>query len=272
MGQLSLLGAGKPPAISGGANLLLDDLSVSAARAYSTRKLRAAYSGNCMKVRRASDSTTQDIGFSAGELDTSALATFCSGTDGFIHTWFDQSTNAKDIVNTTAAQQPRIVTSGSVLTKNSKPAPLWPANTTATYLSESTSFTCAEVLAVLDFDGASFPDYCGALNGAGGASPFGLLGSSGSTDWVNFGDLTTIINNNSSSTPSASAILSATLGQVNGRGSGGTWAGAFVGGNAVTASRYWKGHIGDAIFFPSALSGADRTAAYNEQKAYWGTP
>jgi hypothetical protein len=100
---------------------LLDDYS-GAAAAYSLRLLRSAYTGDAIKVRRASDNTEQDIGFVNNELDTSALTTFCSGTNGFVKTWYDQSGNGRDATQTTAANQPQIVSSGSVITKGIKPA------------------------------------------------------------------------------------------------------------------------------------------------------
>jgi hypothetical protein len=101
------------------------DLYPSAAAAYSLRKLRSGYTGDAIKVRRASDNTEQDIGFVNNELDTSALTTFCSGTNGFVTTWYDQSGNARNATQKTAARQPQIVTSGSVITLNSKPSILW---------------------------------------------------------------------------------------------------------------------------------------------------
>ena len=100
--------------------LLLDTYS-GAAAAYSLRRLRTAYTGDAIRVRRASDNTEQDIGFVSNELDTSALTTFCSGTNGFVKTWYDQSGNARDATQTTAANQPKIVSSGSLLLMNSKP-------------------------------------------------------------------------------------------------------------------------------------------------------
>jgi hypothetical protein len=72
-------------------------------------------------VRRASDNTEQDIGFSNNELDTSSLETFCSGTDGFVTTWYDQSGNANNSTQTTAASQPKVVSSGSTILENGKP-------------------------------------------------------------------------------------------------------------------------------------------------------
>jgi hypothetical protein len=100
---------------------LLDDYS-GAAAAYSLRLLRSAYTGDAIKVRRASDNTEQDIGFVNNELDVATLESFCSGTNGFVTTWYDQSGNGRDATQTTAANQPQIVSSGSVIIKNSKPA------------------------------------------------------------------------------------------------------------------------------------------------------
>jgi len=99
---------------------LLDTYS-GAAAAYSLRKLRAAYTGNAIRVRRASDNTEQNIGFVNNELDTASLTSFCSGTNGFVTTWYDQSGNGRDATQSTGANQPQIVSSGSVLTENGEP-------------------------------------------------------------------------------------------------------------------------------------------------------
>jgi hypothetical protein len=95
---------------------LLDTYS-GAAAAYSLRKLRTAYTGDAIRVRRASDNTEQNIGFVNNELDTASLTSFCSGTNGFVTTWYDQSGNGYNATQSTAANQPQIVSSGSVITK-----------------------------------------------------------------------------------------------------------------------------------------------------------
>jgi hypothetical protein len=100
---------------------LLDQFP-NAAVAFSVKKIRNAYSGNCMKVRRASDNTTLDIGFSGDDLDTSSLQTFCAGTDGFVETWYNQSGTSAVATQTVLANQPKIVTSGSVILKDGIPA------------------------------------------------------------------------------------------------------------------------------------------------------
>ena len=101
---------------------LLLDAFPNAAAAYSLRKLRGAYTGSAVRVRRSSDNTEQDIGFnSLLELDTTALLSFVGAGNGFVTTWYDQSGNANNATQTTATKQPLIVNSGSVLNLNSKP-------------------------------------------------------------------------------------------------------------------------------------------------------
>jgi hypothetical protein len=98
------------------------DLYPSASAAYSLRKLRAGYTGSAIRVRRSSDNAEQDIGFDAtGNLDTSALTTFCGANNGFVTTWYDQSGNSNNVLQATAIQQPKIVGSGIVNLDNGKP-------------------------------------------------------------------------------------------------------------------------------------------------------
>ena len=101
---------------------LLLDTYTGAAAAYSLRKLRSAYTGSAIKVRRSVGSPSEkDIGFVNNQLDVADLESFCSGTDGFVVTWYDQSGNGRDATQTTAASQPQIVSSGSVILENGKP-------------------------------------------------------------------------------------------------------------------------------------------------------
>ena len=106
----------------GGGFIGLLDLYPSASVAYSLRRLSGNYTGNPIRVRRASDNAEQNIGFDAlGNLDTTALTTFCTGTNGFVTTWYDQSGNGLNLTQTNGVNQPQIVSSGSVLLLNSKP-------------------------------------------------------------------------------------------------------------------------------------------------------
>jgi len=100
---------------------LLDDYP-GAAAAYSLRLLDSTYTGSAIRVRRASDNAEQDIGFDNNELDTAALASFCSGTNGFVKTWYSQ-TGSHDTTQTATGSQPKIYDSVTgVVTQNGKPA------------------------------------------------------------------------------------------------------------------------------------------------------
>jgi hypothetical protein len=117
---------------------LLLDAFPNAAAAYSLRKLRAAYTGSAIRVRRSSDNTEQDIGFNGSNgLDTTALATFVGAGNGFVTTWYDQSGNGRDVTQTSSANQPQIVNSGSVILENGKPAVQF--NGTSNVLTASTA-------------------------------------------------------------------------------------------------------------------------------------
>lgn len=95
----------------------------AASGAYSSRKLRNAYSGSALQVQRDSDNATQDIGFlSTGQLDTTSLSTFLGASTGYVRTWYDQSGSGHDLVQTTKSKMWKIydATTGLV-TRNSKP-------------------------------------------------------------------------------------------------------------------------------------------------------
>ena len=93
----------------------------SASAAYSVRALNSAYTGALLRVRRSSDNAEQDIHAMAdGNLDTTSLLSFVGANDGFVVTWYDQSGNGLDVTNTTASNQPQIVSSGVLETQGTK--------------------------------------------------------------------------------------------------------------------------------------------------------
>jgi len=109
----------------GGASLLLDEYGADITAAYSVRKLRTAYTGASMRIRRFSDNTEQDIGFdSDGNLDTAAITSFIGSSNAAVVIWYEQSGQASNwnLTNTVTTGQPRIASSGSVFTLNGKPA------------------------------------------------------------------------------------------------------------------------------------------------------
>jgi hypothetical protein len=108
------------PALTG----ILDGYTADLKVGFAPVLLDVNYTGDCIRVRRASDNTEQDIGFdNNGELDTTALTAFCTGTNCFIKTWYDQSGNGNDGTQSTTASQPKIYDSSTgVLLDNAVPA------------------------------------------------------------------------------------------------------------------------------------------------------
>jgi hypothetical protein len=95
------------------------DTVASALAAYSVRKLRTAYTGFCMRVKRTSDNTTQDFGFGVyGLVNTSAILSFCGTGDGIVTIWYDQSGNARNLFENAYPSFGYIVRAGVLQTRN----------------------------------------------------------------------------------------------------------------------------------------------------------
>lgn len=148
---------------------LLLDTYTGAAAAYSLRKLRTAYTGAAIRVRRSSDDTETDIGFNVGGgLDTIALTTFCGVGNGFIRTWYDQSGNANNATQTLSSGQPQIIASGVLQTQNSKPS----INFDGKALALTTGFSSNSNLSIFFTQRSKLSSNYGSLLGhaAGGGS------------------------------------------------------------------------------------------------------
>jgi hypothetical protein len=91
-----------------------------AAAAYSLRELSTAFVGQpVVRVRRSSDNTEQD--FTAAEITDGTLTTFTGANDGFVTTWYDQSGNGVNVLQSSASLQPRLVLNGVIELQNNKP-------------------------------------------------------------------------------------------------------------------------------------------------------
>lgn len=158
------------------ANLLSDQYS-GAAAAYSLRKLRTAYTGSAIRVRRSNDNTEQDIGFTAsGDLDTASLKTFVGANSGFVTTWYNQGDSAGlDLTQATAANQPRIVNAGAVERRNTKPSIFFDGSNDR--LAQTQSITTQIIMSFLYRSAAPYSGLCGvfAVNQTGtGSNPNNL--------------------------------------------------------------------------------------------------
>lgn len=99
----------------------LDALAFSAQGAWGVRKLRAAYTGSCLRVRRASDNAEQDIGFvGEGHLDKDAITSFCGSAQGLVAKIYDQSGNGIDLTYSSPTSYAEIWTGSAFHTVGSK--------------------------------------------------------------------------------------------------------------------------------------------------------
>lgn len=108
----------------------------SAAAAYSLRKVRSAYTGNAVQIRRTSDNVEVDVAFDSNdEVSTSSAITNVTESpdqgdttattlgeflteggnqDATVVTWYDQSGNGNDATQDVAASQPLIAEGGTL--------------------------------------------------------------------------------------------------------------------------------------------------------------
>lgn len=105
------MGATQQALVSYGSGFIgvLDGYTTGLVGAYSVgMRLLNSYNGSLIRVRRSSDSAESDIGFDgSGLLDVAALNTFIGGGNWYLRTIYDQSGNARDLPQTSAAAQPR---------------------------------------------------------------------------------------------------------------------------------------------------------------------
>jgi len=197
----------------GGGYVGLLDLYPNAAAAYSLRKLRAAYSGSAVRVRKEVSlvSSETDIGFAAdGSLDTVSLLAFASDADNgdvFVVTWYDQSLS-NNATQSAGAAQPKIVSAGSLVTLGSEVTPVRQGVTTTLDVSGiESSVTGAFTIATRFYLSSQSDSDCifggrGLTAGAGicasylsGAWRFEVITTIGTRVIISVSDTNTPINN-----------------------------------------------------------------------------
>jgi hypothetical protein len=101
---------------------VLDTLSLAADYAFSPRLLRSAYGGsNNLVIRRSSDNATQAFGFNGINRDDDSILAFVGSGDGFLDTYYSQQ-GGFNVSQSDHTKQPKVVSSGSIITVDGKPA------------------------------------------------------------------------------------------------------------------------------------------------------
>jgi hypothetical protein len=273
--------------VTGNAPGVID--SYTAEAAYSVRRLRTAYTGSAIQVRRTSDSTTSDIGFTfAGNLNTSALLTFCAATSCHVATWYDQSGNVRNATQGTPANQPRIVNAGTLETQGGRPALYYngtassmsAASVTQNLLGNTPTFMAVvSPSAIASYVGILIWRASGAVNGIdmSNSSTWTYIwnGTVSTYGWVGGPAITT----GALQTISVAITPAAGLYRKNGATATNTTAHAVTNGAAALVfgsdpccgGRLLTGFFPEAILF-STLSEPNRTIVEDNQRTYYGTP
>jgi hypothetical protein len=264
------LQAGVTPIVS-----LLLDTYPDAAAAYSLRKLRTAYTGAAIRVRRSSDNTETDIGFISNQLDTAAITTFVGAGNGFVTTWYDQSGNTRNAVQATSGNQPQIFNAGNVILQGTKPTLLFDgindyidaSGVTTGYpktiflISKFTSILASEI-AIFDSvttNQAIF--YKDSFNRM--IIGFGIQGDTSYTITTNF-NLYSIFNKNTG----PNFYVNSTLLLNNPNFGSNSFNGLRIGAARGSAGLFYNGNIGEFIVYGSDQA-ANRTAIEANINSYY---
>jgi len=289
-------------AVTNNVTPLLQNLSAAAGAAYSVRLLSNTYAGMCMNVRRGSDNTTSDIGFVNGVLDTATLLTFCGAGNGFVHTWYDQSGNGRDMAQVNAAN---IVTSGVLqVLSGSLPAPAFQAAVQSClanqspYLYSAGSATMNAVISISPAMGGKslIGEFSNSINATQYAAYQLNFGTGNGEAMFIRNDANTVVLNNTASLGAPTPPFDGTPHQVAWTDSGTVITGyvdgvvgatpqtyarsgsltptnTSIGGvNRATVTGSVNGAIAEVLLWASVIGSADLAILYANQKAFYSTP
>jgi hypothetical protein len=206
-----------------------------------------------------------------GDLDTAALLAFVGAGNGFVTTWYDQSGNGRNATQTTAGQQPQIVSNGVIETQNGRPMPRFDgSNDILTFQGVHDAQWSLAVVGLMGSSSQAFLQF-------GGINQFGSMFNEAGTYRARPAGAA---NASAPFTPGEMAVLTATYGvaQTNlwKNGSIGTPSDAAgVASNATSyigalqSIYYLNGNIGEIIALNGVLSTTDRQTLERNQGQYY---
>jgi hypothetical protein len=250
------------------------DMFTQPSGAYGFRKLRSTYAGPAIRLRRASDNLETDVAFlgctafTGCPWDAAAAAAHCASTTCFGRTWYDQSGNARDLVQATPASQPQLIfnCNGGLPCFRSVGGELLASGGTIT---PATGNVAIGVVA----NRSAGTGTCSFLRenasnriGAAGPANWTLAGSSGTITPTAADNAWHAANGNIAG---ASSVLNVDGAETAGTVTGSVAAGLVVlQGAASTTCSYAEGMFWDNY----ALTVNERTLLQQNQKNFWGTP
>jgi len=247
-----------------------------ASAAYSLRDI-GANGGPVVNVTRSSDEVRQD--FSAVQIVDGTLEAFIgAGNNGTIKKWYDQSGNGLDLnAPTDVSKEPTIVSSGTLITDNGKPA--FSANSSEYFTIPGTDTVEAKAFYLVLNVAGSDPEVARDVMGMRSGSLNFMRFNSGDGEQVKWNGTGHIFD---STAEDQQIIINVDIDSSNnlryfedGSQSGTTKTGST--GNfkmqrflrRATNVDEFKGKVQEAIFFDTDVS-ADRTDITNELNAYYG--
>lgn len=256
---------------------------------YSLQRVRPAYRGNALRLRRSSDNAEADFGFVGRNLDSFAITAWLGGATGYVKTWYDQSGNGNNATQTTTANQPTLVLNGM----NSKP---------------TINFTTNQFLVVGQVSALNITPGVGSLSvwlvaklgtGATGA----IIGKAGSTttnrNWYLFSDTTgdrlstytgghqalytgvdvyrnaRVLNYDIATTGATVQMNGTAVGTDNAIGSGTTTSDVLIGARRSSETNtgsafYLEGKLSEVVIFPTILAAATKRRVGKNICSAWG--
>lgn len=88
------------------------NIITGAVGAYGITRLNYAYNEAAIRVRRSNDNAELDVGFSNSGIDLSTLTNFVGNNSAFIKTWYDQSGNNNNAIQTNSDNQLLLINNG----------------------------------------------------------------------------------------------------------------------------------------------------------------
>jgi len=267
--------------------LLNESYGSGAAAAYGTRRLNGNYSGACMTIRRASDGTTQAIGFVGEEIDESAITTFCTGTSCTVQVWHDQSQtggtgSGNDATQTTPANQPTIYTGGALVKEGGRVAIQGTSSTTELVASISHTITAQSTFGIGTYVYGASDRFISQNNGGNdfGASDAYIIGFADGTNsiasYINSAARSSItVSENQhiqfTSIHSGSSLLNAvngTTGTAYAHTLNSTFSRFGIMGTGGSVAQGWQGKFQEVVMYTSDKS-TDRTDIEGNISAYY---
>jgi Alpha-L-arabinofuranosidase B, catalytic/Concanavalin A-like lectin/glucanases superfamily len=279
----------------------LNAISPSSIVAFGLRCLEKSYTGNLIRVRRSSDSTTLDIGCDAnGDLDVNALMAFVGTGTGYVTIWYDQSGNGTNATQATAGFQPTIVTNGVLNMVNNRPAILYDGTddnlefnrTIGNHFSILACFSTVDAYTDTgkDEDVAGTPYYAGLVDAdewGVNTQDFGIsIDANGRPHFGTDGN-----DNTGFHLPTPGALNDGRMhwlamtrnnstGMVNGYTDTGSYSkmaptGLLTASSTITIGRarttyfYFNGYINEVLLYASTLSQANRLTLARNEEAYY---